>query len=39
MVPWFCCQLGAREHWAIPRARLLAGESKEVILFLGEYAR
>ena len=20
MVPWFCCQLGAREHYAIPRA-------------------
>ena len=20
MVPWICCQLGAREHYAIPRA-------------------
>jgi hypothetical protein len=29
---WVCCQLGAREHCAIPR--LLAGEPKEVILFL-----
>jgi hypothetical protein len=34
MVPWICCQLGALEHCAIPRARLLAGERKEVILFL-----
>jgi hypothetical protein len=34
MVPWICCQLGVPEDCAIPRARLLAGECKEVILCL-----
>ena len=34
MVPWVCCQRGAREHCAILRARSLAGECKDVILCL-----
>ena len=25
MVPWICCQLGAREHYAIPRALFRLG--------------
>jgi glycosyltransferase involved in cell wall biosynthesis len=25
MQPWICCQLGAREHYAVPRALALAG--------------
>jgi glycosyltransferase involved in cell wall biosynthesis len=25
MVPWICCQLGAREHYAIPRALFRSG--------------
>ena len=25
MVPWICCQLGAREHYAIPRALFRIG--------------
>jgi glycosyltransferase involved in cell wall biosynthesis len=31
MVPWICCQLGAREHYAIPRA-LLRMEMLECLL-------
>ena len=29
--PWICCQLGAREHYAIPRALHQAGQLKLLI--------
>ena len=25
---WICCQLGAREHYAIPRALFLSGDCR-----------
>ena len=31
MNPWICCQLGAREHYAVPRALLLSGLLGELI--------
>ena len=29
--PWLCCQLGAREHYAVPRALQLAGLLRELL--------
>src|SRR5690349_4231474 len=31
MQPWICCQLGAREHYAVPRALKLGGLLEEFI--------
>src|ERR1043165_2925720 len=31
MQPWICCQLGAREHYAVPRALKLEGLLDELI--------
>jgi glycosyltransferase involved in cell wall biosynthesis len=31
MNPWICCQLGAREHYAVPRALLVSGLLGEFI--------
>ena len=31
MVPWICCQLGAREHYAMPRALLRFGMLESLI--------
>ena len=31
MQPWICCQLGAREHYAVPRALKLSGLLEEFI--------
>ena len=31
MNSWICCQLGAREHYAVPRALLLSGLLGEFI--------
>ena len=31
MVPWICCQLGAREHYAIPRALFRQGALEHLL--------
>jgi glycosyltransferase involved in cell wall biosynthesis len=31
MVPWICCQLGAREHYAIPRALFRLGILQDLV--------
>ena len=31
MKSWICCQLGAREHYAVPRALLITGMLGEFI--------